>query len=109
MRIICHYTDPPHEHDYPEGWLFGGANGIDPRTDERWKPTTYEYWSDRAELLHTTQAPLCDDQALDEFTKIASMGPSFNPHWLSAKRPNNTVEMLPWLYDKATDTLVPKE
>ena len=101
--------DPPHTHEFPDDWIFGGANGLDPRADPRWKPTTYEYWNERAECIHITQTPLCDDQALDEFTKVASFGPTYSPHWLSAKRPNNTVEMLPWLYDKATDELYPKE
>lgn len=109
MKIICNYTDPPHEHEFPEDWIFGGASGLDPRADPRWRPTTYEYYNERAERLWCTQTPLCDDQALDECTKIASMGPTFNPHWISAIRPDTGAEMLPWTYDKATDTLTPRE
>jgi hypothetical protein len=102
--IICNYTDPPHEHIYPDDWEFGGANGLDPRTDTRYRPTTYQYFGDDATVLWTTQAPLCDDQAIDEFTKIANRGSSSRPKWLGVTRPDGSVEMLPWVYDKATDT-----
>src|SRR6478672_10448353 len=98
MFIVCHYTEPPHMHEYEEDWLFGGANGLDPRADPRYKPTTYTYYDSDATLLWTTQAPLCDDQAIDEFTKIAAMGPTFRPKWLGVKRPDGSVEMLPWVY-----------
>lgn len=104
--LICAYTDPPHEHTYPDDWTFGGALGLDPRADERWQATTYYYYADDATILWTTQTPLCDDQALDEFTKIAAMGKTFNPKWLGVKRPGETnIEMLPWVYDKSTDEL----
>lgn len=107
--ITCHYTDPPHEHVYPEGWEFGGANGSDPRADPRWEPNTFTYWNDDATIAWITQTPLCDDQAIDEFTKVAAMGSGFRPRWLQVKRPDGTEEMLPWVYDKETDTVTFKE
>ena len=109
MILVCTYTDPPHEHEWPDDWEFGGANGTDPRADPRYQASTYTYYDRDASVLWITQAPLCDDQALDEFTKIANMGVSFHPKWLGVKRPDGSVEMLGWIYDKATDTLVPKE
>ena len=102
---VCTYTDPPHEHEWPDDWQFGGANGEHPGADPRYKPTTYTYFDADATPLFVTQTPLCDDQALDEFTKVASFGPSFNPKWLGVQRPDKTTEMLPWTYDKATDEL----
>jgi hypothetical protein len=101
--VICNYTDPPHEHEWPDDWEFGGANGLDPRADPRYRATTYQYFGDDATVLWTTQAPLCDDQAIDEFTKIASMGRSFRPKWIGVKRPGGKLEMLPWVYDIASD------
>lgn len=101
----CQFDGPDHE--YPDDWIFGGANGLHPGADPRFKPTTYEYYDDKVAVVCLTQVPLCDDQALDEFTKVAGRG--FNPVWLSAKRPDGKIEMLPWTYDKAEDMLYPKE
>jgi hypothetical protein len=104
ITLICHYTDPPHEHTYPDDWIFGGASGNDPRADPRYKACTYTYYDADASALWITQTPLCDDRAIDEFTKIANMGKTFNPKWLGVKRPDESVDMLPWVYDKQTDT-----
>lgn len=106
--ILCHYTDPPHEHEWPDDWLFGGANGLDPRADPRYEATTYTYYDEDLSVLWITQAPLCDDQALDEFTKIAGMGWNWKPTLVTAKRPDKTIEFLPWVYDKATDMITPR-
>ena len=55
-----------------------------------------------------TQVPLCDDQAIDEFTKVAKMGPDFNPRYLQVKRAGETaLTPIPWLYYKDTDEAVP--
>lgn len=107
VTIICHYTEPPHEHHFEAGWIFGGANGLHPGADPRWQQTTYTYYDDRAKACYTTQVPLCDDQAIDEFTKVAGYGR--NPVWLAADRPDGTVEMLPWVYDKATDSVTERQ
>lgn len=101
--IECQYEGPDHE--YPADWVFGGADSCDPRADTRWKPTTYTYYDDKLNVVHTTQTPLCDDQAVDEFTKVAGFGPKFQPKYISVLRPGSArAEMLPWEYDKATDT-----
>lgn len=101
----CRFEGPPHQ--FEDDWLFGGANGKHPGADPRWKPSTYDYYDSRAQIVWTTQVPLCDDQAIDEFTKIAATG--VNPVWLSVRRPDGTLEMLPWVYDKTTDTATYRE
>ena len=107
MRVKCRF-EPEHFHEYPDDWEFGGPTGLDPRADSRWRPTTYEYWDDQANRIHLTQVPLCDDQAIDEFTKVAAYGPAFNPVWLSKKVPGGKLEMLPWIYSKLTDEVSPR-
>lgn len=106
IEFLCGY-EPEHTHSYPDDWQFGGPNETDPRGDTRYRATTYQYFSDRAQIIHTTQVPLCDDQAIDEFTRVAGWGPGFNPVWLKAKRPDGREEMVPWVYDKSTDTVTP--
>lgn len=103
--LLCNYTDPPHVHVFPKDWKFGGANGCHPGADPRWKATTYTYFAADAQPLRMTQAPICDDQALDEFTLVAGRG---NPKWLMAEKDGKPI-MLPWVYDKESDTLIPKE
>lgn len=105
MLVECNYGGPPHE--FPDDWTFGGANNLHPGADPRWSATTYEYYDDQITVVCLTQAPICDDQALDEFTRVARRG--HNPIWLSAHRADGSLEMLPWTYDKASDTLFPKE
>jgi hypothetical protein len=106
IEIECDFTDPPHVHEYPDCWIFGGANELDPRADPRWKPTTYIYYDRDTSEITTTQWPLCDDEALDNFTQVARIRGA-DPRWISAKRPSSSPEMLPFLYDKATDTVYP--
>lgn len=108
MIIECGYTDPSHEHSYPEDWIFGGADGLHPGADLRYQPTTYTYYDADLSELWVTQTPLCDDQALDEFTLVSSIKDS-NPKWLSVKRPGQKAEMLPWTYDRITDMLTPRD
>jgi hypothetical protein len=98
--IECAYDGPDHE--FPDDQQFGGANGLHPGADPRWKPSVYEYYDDQVRIIETTCAPLCDDQAIDEFTKVAAYGPGFNPVWLSVRRPDGEMKMLA-TYDKATD------
>lgn len=101
-EIECAYEGPVHE--YPYDWVFGGSNESDPRSDPRWRPTTYEYYNSRIEIIHVTQTPLCDDEAIDHFTWVASLGPGFDPVNISARRPDGIIEMLKVRYDKGTDT-----
>jgi hypothetical protein len=109
ISIDCANQNPPHTHTYPDDWVFGGANGVDPRADVRWRPTTYIYYSGTLEVLHTTQVPLCDDDALDRFTNVAGYGPEYDPVVLMAVREDGTRELLPWKYNKSDDTLTPRE
>lgn len=103
----CEFGEP-HQHVYPADWIFGGASGTDPRSDPRWKPTNYEYYDDKARLIWSTHVQICDEEAIDYFTFVASIGPDWKPVWVAAKRPDGSVEMLPVEYDKITDTAYAK-
>lgn len=96
--IECPY-EPVHEHEFPDDWEFGGANHLDPRSDPRWEPTTYVYLDDSLHEVWTTQVPLCLDQAIDEFTKHASLGVKY----LQLRKGRGDVELVPVEYDRATD------
>lgn len=104
--VPCDFEGPDHE--YPDDWQFGGADGSHPAAEPRWISTAYDYYNDRAQIIWTTSVPTCDDEAIDYFTFVADLGPRFNPIWLSATRMdaegNRKIEMLPWLYNKITDT-----
>lgn len=102
----CQFA-PSNYHCWPEDWIFGGPDGEDPRADPRWHPTTYEYWDGKLEICWRTQTPLCDDEALDHCTWVASLGKSFNPVWIIAIRYNGLPQKLPWEYNKETDELTP--
>ena len=106
IEMECAY-EPPHTHQFPDDWEFGGARGMDPRADRRWRPTTYLYLDDHLHVIETTQTPLCDDQALDEFTKVRDYGPGYRPAFLQAKRPDGTLDVLDWQYNPDTDELSP--
>lgn len=95
--------DPPHEHRFPKDWFFGGPDLSDFRADARWTPSNYYYFSDRLQILHVTSAPGCDDQAIDWFTKIRSLGSGYRPKWIRVRRPDGTSETLPVIYDSDTD------
>ena len=96
--VQCRY-DPPHTHVYPHDWQFGGANGTHPGSDPRWRPSVYVYISSRLEVIHTTVAPLCDDEAIDRFTDHRYL----DPKWIRVRRPDGTSETLPVIYDPETD------
>ena len=104
MTIVqeCGY-EPPHQHEFPDDWTFGGADGEDPRADVRWTPTTYVYLNDHFDEVWRTQTPLCDDEALDEFTKHAALGATY----LQARQPDGELVLLDWQYDPKTDVLSP--
>lgn len=106
MSIIleCLY-DPPHEHEFPDDWDFGGADGLSPMCDPRWRTirNTYVYFDDKLRVVGFTQAFLCDEEAIDKFTQIASHGPQINPVWVQATRPDGRVETLKVRYNKETD------
>lgn len=102
-ELDCGYSDGPHV--YPGDWVFGGPYHTAPQADTRWLPTTYQYRDDKLSVIHITQTPLCDEQAIDEFTRVASWGPTLRPKFLEVKRPGEEkFTMLPVEYDVATDT-----
>lgn len=68
---------------------------------------TYEYIDSSFEVLHVTQVPLSDQDALNRFSEVAQYGPTYDPIMLRVKRIDGTEEVLPWRYDKATDELTP--
>lgn len=105
--VTCYYTDPPHEHVFPADWVFGGADGMHPGADPRWKPTTYTYRNALLEHVYVTQTPLCDDQAIDEFTRIRDMGTGFDPVYLEIQPPDGLAFLARWRYDGPSDTVRP--
>jgi hypothetical protein len=102
VKIECPY-EPLHVHFYPADWQFGGANGLDPRSDPRWENTTYVYLDHNLREIWTTQTPLCLDQAIDEFTKHAEVGATF----LQYGPPRGPLELAPWRYSAKEDTAYP--
>lgn len=104
IELIHQVSDEECVHEFPDDWQFGGANGTDPRGDVRWVPTSYIYYDDKLRVVHLTQVPICDDEAIDYFTQVANYGPEFNPCFLHAKRPDGSVEPIAGRYDKTTDT-----
>lgn len=106
VEIPCAFEGVPHT--YPSDWQFGGANGKHPGADPRWKPSTYIYYDKDATEVWRTQVYLCDDEALNGFTRVAEIVGA-SPHWIAVERPGGKSEMLPWVYDKASDTYYPRE
>lgn len=105
MILLTHLpSDEECVHEFPDDWQFGGANGTDPRADTRWVQSTYLYYDDRLRVVHFTQVPICDNEAIDYFTKVASYGPEFNPCFLQVKRPDGHIEPVAGRYDKDVDT-----
>lgn len=99
---------PGSQHTHPDDWIFGGADGDDPRADPRFEPNNYTFYDENVQPIWTTSTPICDDEAIDMFTWVASLGNNFNPHWLSVRRKDGKEEMFPLTYDKSTDTVTEK-
>lgn len=108
ITFDCFWTDPPHRHEYPDDWQFGGPYKTDPRADPRWESTVYVYYDADTRELWRTVKPICDDEALDDFSLVAQVRGS-NPRYISVKRPGQKEVMMPFEYDKATDTVYPME
>lgn len=103
IDVICK-AEPEHVHSYPDDYILGGTTGTHPGADARNQPVVYQYYDEAARPLWATVVPICDDQAIDYFTMVASFGPYFNPVWVSARSQDRTLRMLPFVYEKATDT-----
>jgi hypothetical protein len=107
IRITCNYTDPPHFHDYPSDWIFGGADGTHPAPDPRWRSTTYVYLDAEFKPVYMTSEYLCDDEAIDKFTWVRDSIQGAKPKYLMAQRPGESKpKALPWIYDIKTDEAI---
>lgn len=109
ILLDCGYEDSPHE--FPDDWIFGGADGNDPRADPRWEPTTYIYLDRTLHDVHVTQTPLCLEQAIDEFTLVQGWG-NLNPIYLQVTTPDDRRNrkqgtVLDLVYVAATDCVHP--
>lgn len=58
------------KHGLPADWIFGGADGIDPRTDPRWQPSTYTYLDRNLRAINTSQVPRCDHEAVGSHRQL---------------------------------------
>ena len=103
MKVLCDY-DVPHEHIFPDDWIFGGSDNMDPAADPRWRGSSYMFIDDKLRVIYTGGEFRCDQEAIDRgFTFVASMSKAHNPVWLRARRPNGREESIPVIYDKQTD------
>lgn len=103
IEVECAY-EPPHVHTYPDDWIFGGADGAHPAADPRWVVSRYYYFDDRFDCIYVTSTPTCDDEALDDFTRVALLGSDFNPVYIGKRKvEDSTPVMMAFKYDKATD------
>lgn len=96
------------EHEYPDDWNFG-PNHNDPRYDWRYEPTSYIYLDADMKGGWQTSAPLCDDEALDDFTKV-QLAANYDPplKWLMARRPGEgKPKIVPFYYSMEDDTIYP--
>lgn len=103
ILLDCGYDET---HEYPDDWIFGGADELDPRADMRWMPTTYTYLDAGLRDVHVTQAPICLHQAIDEFTKVEGWG-NLKPVYLQIRKPGDKPHVLDLCYVAATDTVHP--
>lgn len=104
----CPY-ESSHVHKFPKNWFFGGPDRTDPRADPRWLPASYLYYDAGLRLLHTTSVPFCDDEAIDDFTRVAAFGPAYDPVYIGVVRPGERKQhLLPWVYDKKEDLVSPR-
>lgn len=109
MIIECEQLEGrPHIHEFPDDWIFGGADGLHPGADTRYQPTTYIYYNEDLTEASTVSHLLCDDEALDYFSTVAKIVGN-RPKWVSVKRPGEKLVMLAWTYNTDTDELMEKK
>lgn len=103
VTVLTHFfTDPPHEHEYPGDWVFGGADGCHPGADARYRPVLYTYYNaDIQPVCYTTEF-VCDDYAVEGFTKYRDR----KPVYLTAQPHDAKVYTVPWVYDSSEDEAV---
>lgn len=101
--IPCEYGGPDHE--YPDDWQFGGFDGLHPGLDSRFEPTHYQYLDAEAGFCFMTGSFLCDDEALDKFTRVAM---NSDPVYIAVKRPGDPkYALMPYKYVQSEDTVYP--
>jgi len=101
MTILEH-PDYGCEHEFPNDWIFGGADGIHPGSDPRWVPTIYEYMDEKLVTVHSTVVPVCDEEAFDYFTQVAEW--RLTPVYIAKHKPGEKVELIPVKYNEKEDT-----
>lgn len=96
MTITLRYPEwGDCEHTYPDDWEFGGAVGGDPRTDSRWRPTTYIFMNRALAPVYVGSDPLCDHEAIEGTRKrVDSHFPSSKVYYIKAQRPDGREEMI---------------
>lgn len=83
------------EHEYPDDWTFGGANGGDPRADPRWMPTTYQFLDRNFRTIFTCSSALCDHIAAQEQReRVDGYFPHTKVYYVKAVRQNGDVEIV---------------
>lgn len=92
--IVIEYPHTDCSHEYPNDWDFGGANGLDPRADPRWMPTTYQYLDKELNEIHITQVPLCDHAAKGLFKGTVERYKHRPVCYIIADRPDGRPEMI---------------
>lgn len=104
MKVLCD-VEPAHTHEFSDDWIFAGPRGTDWRADPRWKPSVYIYLDDHLNEVWRTSEPKCLDAALDKFSQHATVGAAY----LQYSPERGELQVAPWKYDAATDTLYPLE
>lgn len=91
MTIIIRRNDLEGcEHEYPDDWTFGGANGGDPRADSRFQTTTYVYLNRNLRPIFVDSSSLCDHIAI-QVKRLAVDGyfPPSKVFYIQAQRPGS--------------------
>lgn len=95
------YSDPPTQISR---FADVSESPISPKADPNWRPTTYEYYDEKLNLIFVSQTPNSDNEAIDKFAWVAGLGSGYNPVYLKAIRPDGTRVTIPWTYDKEENT-----
>lgn len=100
MKILCS-IEPAHTHEFPDDWIFAGPRGTDFRADPRWKPSVYIYLDESLREVWRSSEPKCLDDALDKFTLHRDLRPTY----LQFAPERGELQLAPFQYDPATDTI----
>jgi hypothetical protein len=100
IEFDCGGEDSPHL--FPDDWIFGGANGMDPGADPRFQVTTYWYLDADLEDVAVASHLRCDGDALEYFSQLQRL----NPRYIFVKRPGKTKRaMMPYEYRADVDII----